>query len=106
MKISDLRHRITIQKKFFTKDPEGLPIEEWRDVVTVWAEILPLRGREFFEAAAVNKERTIKVRIRFRKGLDGDLRALYKDRILHIYSMIDVQEKHKMIEMMCEEVVS
>ncbi|MGQ0516567.1 phage head closure protein, partial [Bacillus sp. D-CC] len=53
-----------------------------------------LRGREFWQAASVNAENTIRVEIRYRKGITSEMRILYGERILEITNVIDVEEKH------------
>lgn len=101
-----LNKRITIQQKIASQtDEEGNPIEKWEDVVTVWAAVKPLRGREFWQAASVNAENTIRVEIRYRKGITNNMRILYGNRLLDINSVIDVEEKHCDIHLMCREVL-
>ncbi|MEN3132503.1 phage head closure protein [Bacillus albus] len=104
---SDLNKRITLQKKSndYHTDEEGNPIEKWEDVATVWAAVKPLRGREFWQAASVNAENTIRVEIRYRKGITNNMRILYGNRLLDINSVIDVEEKHRDMHLMCKEVL-
>ncbi|MEY9096281.1 phage head closure protein [Paenibacillus sp. RC84] len=100
-----LRHRITLQKKETGSDDEGLPLVNWIDFASVSAAIEPLRGREYFAAAAANAESTIKVRIRYRQGVTADMRVLYNGRILEVQSPpIDPFERHKELHLMCKEV--
>jgi SPP1 family predicted phage head-tail adaptor len=56
LKITNLQHRISLQKKLITKDLEGIPIESWQDIATVWVAIEPLRGRKYFQAATVQSQ--------------------------------------------------
>ncbi|HFK1431591.1 TPA: phage head closure protein [Bacillus cereus] len=99
--------RIILQKKSlnYETDEEGNPLEPWQDTVKVWAAVNPLRGREFWQAASVNAENTIRVEIRYRKGITSDMRILYGERILEITNVIDVEEKHKEMHLMCKEVL-
>jgi SPP1 family predicted phage head-tail adaptor len=73
---SDLNRRITIQQKQIVVDPEGIPTEKWTDVATVWAARNPLSGKEYFAAAAVNAEKTVKYRIRYRPGILPHMRLI------------------------------
>ncbi|WP_448028172.1 phage head closure protein [Brevibacillus borstelensis] len=76
---SDLNRRITIQKKEMVLDPEGTPVEEtWVDIATLWAARNPLSARDFFAAAAVNAEKAVKYRIRYRRGILADMRLVDK----------------------------
>ncbi|OAB48462.1 phage head closure protein [Paenibacillus antarcticus] len=73
-----LNRRITIQKKGLSEDAAGYPITNppWEEVATVWASREPLRGREFFEAAAAQAEKTVRYKIRYRAGITSDMRLL------------------------------
>lgn len=81
-------------------------IETWADIATIWSSIEPVRGREYFQAASVNAENTIRFRIRYRQGIRPSMRLIYSGRIFDIKSVIDVNERHREIELMCQEVVS
>ncbi|EOO28619.1 hypothetical protein IIU_05737 [Bacillus cereus VD133] len=107
MTLAKKNKRITFQKKVegYHTDEEGNPIEKWEDVVTVWAAVKPLRGREFWQAASVNAENTIRVEIRYRKGITNNMRILYGNRLLDMNSVIDVEEKHRDMHLMCKEVL-
>lgn len=76
LKKSELTRKITLQRMTSIVDDEGIPVESWTDVVTLWANRKPLSGREFFEAAAINAEKTVKYRIRYRKGVEPNMRLL------------------------------
>jgi len=94
MNIGKLRQRITIQRKSRDEDDSGYPIpkpdtEEWEDVATVWAAREPLRGREFFAAAAVQYEKTVRFRIRYRKGIKPGMRVLCDGVAYEIYAVLD-----------------
>lgn len=106
MRSGDLRHRITLQQKQLTKDQEGIATENWVDVATVWAAVEPLKGREYFQAAAVNAENTVRFRIRYRQGITSAMRVVYNGRVFNINSVIDVDERHREIQLMCQEVVA
>lgn len=104
---SDLNKRITLQQKSnnYQTDEEGNPIEVWNDIAIIWAAVKPLRGREFWQAASTNAENTIKVIIRYRSGITNDMRIAYGNRLLEITNIIDVDEKHREIHLMCKEVL-
>lgn len=106
MKPGKLRHRITLQSKVTVKDPEGIVTETWTDVATVWAAVEPIRGREYFQAAAVNAENTVRFRIRYRSGITPVMRVVYNGRTFNVQSVIDVDERYREIQLMCQEVVA
>jgi SPP1 family predicted phage head-tail adaptor len=106
VKITDLRQRITLQKKLITKDPEGIPMDIWQDIATIWAAIEPLRGREYFQAATVQSQNMIRFTIRYRKGITSEIRILYDSKFYDIQSVIDVNGCHQQLELMAKEVTS
>lgn len=91
LKASDLDRRVTVQKKATITDPEGIPVEGWADVVTIWAARRTLRGREYFAAAAVNAENTVRFEIRYRTGILADMRLidLKDNRTYNIHAVLD-----------------
>ena len=104
MNIGDLRHRITLQECVSGQNEAGQPIQEWHDVATVWAAIEPLRGREYWAAAQVQSEVTTRIRIRYRSGIRPDMRVLYGGRVFNVTAVIDPEERHHELQLMCKEV--
>lgn len=102
---SIFRHRVTIQELREGQDEAGQPFQEWQDVATVWASVEPLRGTEYWAAAQVQAERTVRIRIRYRPGIRPDMRVLYTGRVFNIQSIIDPEERHRELQLMCREVV-
>lgn len=92
MNPAKLNKRITIQKKGRTEDDAGYPIpnpKEWEDVVTIWAAREPLKGREFFAAAATQYENTVRWKIRYREDIKPGMRVVHKGRFYPIYAVPD-----------------
>ena len=104
--IGKLRHRVTIQQLIRGDDGYGGTIETWQDVATVWAVIEPLRGNERYTAQQVQSELTHKVTIRYRAGIKPQMRLLYKGKTFEIEAVIDVEERHQWLELLCSEVVA
>lgn len=95
-----LNHRITFQIQNLDSEEE-----EWNDIVTKWASINPISGREYYQAETINSDLTHKVRLRYRKGITPDMRILYKDRIFNIVSVINEYEKNAILQLMCRELI-
>ena len=105
LRIGDLRHRITIQKLEMIQDSYGQATETWVDVVTVFAAVNPISGREFFKAETINSEITHRILIRYRKGIEPSMRVNFKGRIFTILSVINFQEKNEALQLMCKEMI-
>ena len=105
MNIGILRHRATIQQLVNIDDGAGGSIETWENVATVWAAIEPLRGNERYTAQQVQSTLTHKVTIRYREGIKPQMRLTYEGRIFDIESVIDIEERHRWLELLCSEVI-
>lgn len=105
MRAGELDQRITLQNRSVTQDTFGQDITVWVDVLTVWAQVQALRGREFFAAAQVQQEKTLKVRIRYRSDVSPTWRFIWQGRVHDITSVIPVGRK-EMLELMCHEGVN
>lgn len=106
MRAGELRHRITIQQLIETRNELGEIIEQsWQDFATVWAAVEPLNGREYFNSQQINAEITTRIRIRYRAGIKPNMRVVYGERIFDIQSVIDIEERHAEMHLMCKEVV-
>ncbi len=104
MRAGDLRNRVKIQSKSVTRNTFGEEVVSWVDVATVWAAIEPLSGREFLAAQAVNAELTVRIRIRYRTGIDSSMRVLFGTRVFEIISppINPVSDKRE-LHLMCKE---
>ncbi|MEY8414801.1 phage head closure protein [Tissierella praeacuta] len=104
MNPGELRHRITFQRLTTSTNENGFEIEEWTDVKTVWAGVTNLHGREYFEAAAVQAENTVKFTTRYLKDVDTSMRILFKDKQYNITSIDNIKYENKLIEIKAMEV--
>lgn len=74
----NLTERIVLQSPSASVDALGQRVETWATVATVWAQAQPLRGREYFAAGAMQSEAQVRFRIRWRSGVDGTMRVLWR----------------------------
>lgn len=103
MRAGDLRKRVKIQQRGTTQDSFGQQITTWTDVAEVWASIEPMSGRELMAAAAVQSETTHTVVIRYRPGIVPAMRINYGGRLFNIGAVIDENERHRMLTLICSE---
>jgi len=97
-----LRHRVSILKKTTGTDPDGYPTEEWAAVATVWAEVKPIAGREYFTAAAVQAEHQVRFTMRYRKDVTSDMRLRYDDQDYEIKAILDLGARRAWLQVMGE----
>ena len=106
MNPGELRHRITLQKFTTTVNENGFEVDEWLDFKTVWASISNLHGREYFEAAAVQKENTVKFTVRYIKDLDTSMKILFRNKQYNIIQIDNIRYENRFIEIKALEVDS
>jgi len=85
-----LDRRITFRRPTFIQNEFGEAEASWEDVTTVWAEVKPLRGREYFAAQQVNSEVTTRFRIRYLSGVDTRWRILHDGLEYDIFSVAEI----------------
>lgn len=102
--IGDLKHRITFQVLVTTINENGFEVSEWKDYKTVWAKVLNLSGKEYFEAATINKEKTVKFIIRFVKSIDESMIINFEDRRYNITDINNIRYENKYCEIKALEI--
>lgn len=106
MNPGELRHRITLQKLTNSQDSFGQQIEDnWMDIITVWASIEPLVGKQYFAAEQVQSEISHKIKIRYLPGITPDMRIKYSTRIFQIVSPLNYKELNIELQLMCKELL-
>lgn len=100
MRAGLLDQRVTLQSRSEAADAMGQATITWVDIATVWAQVQALRGREFFAAAQVQAEHTLKVRIRYRADVNETCRLVWQGNHHDITGVIPVGRK-EMLEIMC-----
>lgn len=97
----------TIQERQFGQNGYGETTQDWTNVITIRCGVFPISGREFFDKEAVNPELTHKVYMRYvRNVVKPDMRILYDNRIFLITSIIDYQERHMELQLVCKELIN
>lgn len=103
MEIGELNERICFLRRTDKQDEIGQDIQEFEEYKTVWAAVKPLRGREYWEAKKIQSEEIYKIKIRYLKQITPDMVVKYKNRILEIISISDVNGKKFELEIQCKE---
>lgn len=108
MKAGRLNNRVTIQQPGSNKDAYGHATKEtWADVVTVWAEVKPVTGRERWASDHVANTSTVAIKIRYRTGIKPEMRVIHGS---HTYQIdgppIDVDGRRRELVLACKEVTT
>jgi SPP1 family predicted phage head-tail adaptor len=95
--------RITILDPEFTTENElGEKVKTTREVATIWASVLALRGKDYIESQKTRSELSYKVTIRHRTDLHPAMIVRHKDKELEIQAVIELG-RNAGIELMCVE---
>jgi SPP1 family predicted phage head-tail adaptor len=106
LKAGSINKRVVIERQVTgspAADEYGAPIYTWETLATVWAAVEPISGREFWAQQQVQSEITARIRIRYRNDVASGMRVVYGSRYYAIKSVIDPQEYHQELQLMCSE---
>lgn len=105
VRAGDMRDRIAIQSASTQRDATGGAIDSWSDVVTIWASIEPLAGKELEEAQKRWAEVTYQIDIRYYAGLDSTMRVFDTQNGVYydIRGVINMNNRRRKIQLMCRQ---
>lgn len=99
----ELRHRVVfLQKQVQVKS--GVSTTQWLPAFTCWCKVEPLSGREFWQAAAVNRENEVRFTLRYRNGVNPAMRILFEGKLYDITTVLDVDNRHSKLEILARSV--
>lgn len=99
-----LRHVVTIEQQVSAENSLGEPAVSWATFASdVRAEIKPISGRAYMEAKQAQSEVSHRVRIRYLDGVAASMRVIFDGRRLEIEAVIDFEERHQEMLLMCVE---
>ncbi|MBC8581432.1 phage head closure protein [Zhenhengia yiwuensis] len=90
--VGKLNKRITFTAYTETINDIGQITLSEEPIKTVWANIMPIRGFEQTLEERLRPETVYRVLTRYHKGITPDMKIKYKDRLLHITEIINVDE--------------
>lgn len=108
LRAGQLNRRITLQAPVATLDTYGVPTPGWTDIMTLWATIEPLSGRELVNAQRIASEISHQITVRYLGALTdtriiAGYRALYKGRIFNIHAAMNEDESNVLITLLASE---
>ena len=81
-------------------------MDVWATVATVRAGIWPVSVAEQRRAAAPTAVGTHQIRLRYYAGLSAAWRVKFSDRYFSIVSIVDKEERHVQMDLLCKEVIA
>ncbi len=101
--IGALRHSVTIEAPVDTADELGGFLRGFTPLARVWAQIEALGASEQFIEQRSEQIRRYAVTIRWREGLESQMRFDFRGRKLLIRSIEDGDEGRRFLKCLCEE---
>lgn len=109
MRAGRLRHRVVLEQRTGVANAYNEIPDTWATVATLSAAVEPLGGREFFAAQQVQGAASHRITLRYLAGVSIKNRVRWPDpatgvdRIFDITAVIDRDERHRVLELMCTE---
>lgn len=100
-----LRHRVTIETRGSGQDSYGQPSGTWSTHATVWAEVMPMSGRELIEGERTVGRAAFRVMIRSLSTVTEGMRVNQDSgRYLNIEAVLrGANEEGEYMELVCSE---
>lgn len=93
MKSGKLDRKIEIQSRVETQNSFGEAVITYTTFANVWAEVIPLSGRELFAAAQIYPEAQMRIRIRYRSGITEKHRVVFESTNYDIIHIAEIGRK-------------
>lgn len=103
MKAGNLRHRIAIERAVEIEDEGGGRAMAWVPLVTVWGSIEGRTGRERYHAQQIESIYSHVVTIRYRPGIEPEMRAGHKSHVYNIRAVLDPDGMQQELVLLVEE---
>lgn len=99
---------MTLQRCIETQSTTGEITRTWQAQATVWGRVEPLTldTRERLAGGGLQPEITHVVTLRYMSGLQQKDRLLYGSRVLEIMSGGNTDERNRVHELLCREIVT
>ena len=104
MKIGEFKHRIKIVKPVIQINDNGFEVETYETYKTLWAKVTNLHGKEYFEAATIQKEKTVKFIFRAIAGIDETMKIDFGGKLYDITFIDNIKYENKYMEIKALEV--
>jgi SPP1 family predicted phage head-tail adaptor len=101
-----LRHRVRLEREVKTPDAMGGYLRSWQKIAELWAEIIPVRGKEMMNADRMQSSVTHRVTLRFRSDIQAEDRLVEDDITYTIKFLHPVAQNRKLLELWVEQGVA
>ena len=105
MNAGALDQRIVIERRTGATNDWGEPLpDSWLPIITTWAHVQPLTGRDFIAAQAAMPGVKLKTIRRYRPGITPADRLSHNGQVYGIEAVIDVHSSRRELHLMCKAI--
>ena len=105
MMAGQLDQRVVIERRTGATNDWGEPLpDSWLPIVTTWAAVEPLVGREYIAAGALLSEVTARISLRYRPGITAADRVIHDGKVYGITSVADVHSSRRELQLQCRAI--
>lgn len=101
----ELRHRVAFLHRAVRVN-SGVVSEMWEPAFVCWASVEPIAGREYWQAAAVNRENEVRFTVRFRRDVDERMRVQFNSAQYRITSIVNPNARNVKLEILAVSAAS
>ena len=107
VRAQSLRKLVKIMQPAWAESELGDPSQQtFTPLTNVYAEIIPLNGRQLVDARQVHSEVSHRVMIRYLNGVTAACRVEWDDRILDVLAVMNLEERDILLTLLCRELPS
>ncbi|WP_163526617.1 phage head closure protein [Halobacillus ihumii] len=105
------RHVVYVQNKESTRNPDGRWVDTWIDFKKKFADKVPMKAEEYFDAKAVNAIHTVNWKMRYDDELNESMRIVKKNpdksikQVYEIKGILDMEGMNRELEVITEAVM-
>jgi len=103
VRIGELNKRVSLVYTTRVSDGMGGFTETTVTAAEIYAAVWPVSAKETIEAGQAAMTITHRVRIRYRAGIRSDWKLKLGSRYFNIVSIIDQNEAHRFLDILCKE---
>lgn len=97
-------HRVKIEKNVGTRNPDTGEVEkDWTTILSRYAKVESLSGRELLIASQINATSTVRITIRYYAPLTAEMQFVFQGRSMEINNISDTLEQHIQQVCLCTE---
>lgn len=98
-----LRHKITVERESIIKDSVGGFSSTWATHIEPFAKVVPISGRERYQAMKLEANVTHKIYIRYTGDIKPTDKIIFNGEEMQIRAILNLEYKDVWLELSCDQ---